>query len=119
MIQFYENLKSDRTILFELSLTTANMNMLHTLNQLKLLKLRNIYRLELGKFMWQLNTNKFPEIIQSIFLKLDSLHKGDTRYSKITNLFVPRVSKKIAENQLSFRGSKQWMSIHSKLKTLS
>ena len=69
--------------------------------------------------MCQLNSNKLPEIIQSIFLKLDNLHKHDTRQSKITNLFVPRVSKKIAQNQLSFRGQKQWMSILSKFKALS
>ena len=66
--------------------------------------------------MYQLNTNKLPKIIQSIFLKLSNLHEHDTRQSKITNLFVPRVSKKIARNQLSFRGPSSGYQSHQKLK---
>ena len=54
-----------------------------------------------------------------MLLKLHNLHKHHTRQSKIINLFVPRVSTKIAQNQLSLGGPKQWMSIPSKLKTLS
>ena len=43
--------------------------------QLKLLKLHDIYQLELGKFMYQLNWNKLPIIIQLLLTKIDDLYK--------------------------------------------
>ena len=61
--------------------------------QLKLLKLHDIYQLELGKFMYQLNWNKLPIIIQSLFTKIEYLYKYNTRQAKTTKLFLPRVSK--------------------------
>ena len=76
--------------------------------QLKLLKLHDIYQLELGKFMYQLNWNKLPIIIQSLFTKIEDLHKYNTRQAKTTKLFLPRVSKQMAKIQLSFRGPQHW-----------
>ena len=71
--------------------------------QLKL-KLRDIYQLELGKFMYQLNWNKLPIIIQSLFTKIEDLHKYNTRQAKRTKLFLPKISEQMAKTQLSFRG---------------
>ena len=38
--------------------------------QLKLLKLEDIYKLELSKFMHQLNCNMTPKVLKKIFLNL-------------------------------------------------
>ena len=54
--------------------------------QLKLLKLHDIYQLELEKFMYQLNWNKLPIIIQSLFTKIEYLHKYNTRQAKTTTV---------------------------------
>ena len=76
--------------------------------QLKLLKLHDIYQLELGKFMYQLNWNKFLIIIQPLLTKIEDLHKYNTRQAKTTKLFLPRVSKQMAKTKLSFRGPQRW-----------
>ena len=44
--------------------------------------------------MYQSNTNKLPEIIQSIFLKLDNLHKHNPKQLKITNLWSSLIRRK-------------------------
>ena len=41
---------------------------------LSLLKLQNIYKLELAKFMYQLSFNKLPKIIESAFPKIKNIH---------------------------------------------
>ena len=84
--------------------------------RLKFLKLHDIYQLELGKFMYQLNWNKLPIIIQSLFTKIEDLHKYNTRQAKTTKLFLPRVSKQMAKTQLSFRGPQHWSLIPSNIK---
>ena len=53
--------------------------------------------------MYHLNWNKLPIIIQSLFTKIEDLHKYNTRQAKTTKLFLPRVSKQMAKTQLSFR----------------
>ena len=84
--------------------------------QLKLLKLHDIYQLELGKFMSQLNWNKLAIIIQSLFTKIEDLHKYNTRQAKTTKLFLLRLFKQIAKTQLSFRGPQHWLLIPSDIK---
>ena len=71
--------------------------------QLKLLKLHGIYQLELGKFIYHLNWKKLSIIIQSLFTKIEDLHKCNMRQAKTTKLFLQRVSKQMAKTQLSFR----------------
>ena len=66
-------------------------------------ELHDINQLELGKFMYQLNWNKLPIIIQSLFTKIEYWHKYNTGQAKTTKLFLPRVSKQMAKTQLSFR----------------
>jgi len=39
--------------------------------QLKILKLRDLYKLEVGNFMFQLNSNKLSKILENSFQILD------------------------------------------------
>ena len=87
--------------------------------QLKLLKLPDIYQLKLRKFIYQLNWNKLPIIIQSLFTKIEHLHKYNTRQAKTTKLFLPRVSKQMAKTQLSFGGLQHWSLIPFDIKNFS
>ena len=87
--------------------------------QLKLLKLQDIYQLELRKFLYQLNWNKLPIIIQSLFTKTEGLHKYNTRQAKTTRLFIPKVSKHMAKSHLSFRGPQHWSLIPFYMKNFS
>ena len=50
--------------------------------------------------MYQLNWNKLPIIIQSLFTKIKDLRKYNTRQAKTTKLFLPRVSKRLEKNSI-------------------
>ena len=69
--------------------------------------------------MYQLNWNKLPIIIQSLFTKIENLLKYNTKQAKTTKLFLSRVSKQMTETQLSFRGPQHWSLIPSDIKNFS
>ena len=87
--------------------------------QLKLLKLHDIYQLVLGKFVYQLNWNKWPIIIQSLLTKIEDLHKYNTRQAKTNKLFLLRVSTQMSKTQLSFIGLQHCSVIPSCIKNFS
>ena len=66
--------------------------------------------------MYQLNWNKLPIIIQSLFTKIEDLHKYNMRQAKTTKLFLPRVSKQMDENSIIVRGSQPGVSERRKSK---
>jgi len=39
--------------------------------QLEILKLHDLYKLEIGKFIFQLNSNKLPKILENSFQTVD------------------------------------------------
>ena len=85
-------------------LAYQNVNNLY--KNFKLLKLRDIHRLELAKFMYKSEHNELPKLFNNNFVKITNHHKYGTKQATSSNYFLFRVGKKIAQNQLSFRGSK-------------
>ena len=79
---------------------------------LKLLKLRGVYNLELVKFMHQIYSNK-------IFTKLEKIHSHKIRTPSSSNFFSPRVSKNAGQKKLGYRGVKLWNSLDESLKSKS
>ena len=71
---------------------------------LKPLKLRDVYNLELAKFMHQIYNNKTPFLFQDKFTKLEKIHSHKTRKPSSSNVFLPRVSKNAGQKKLRFRG---------------
>ena len=53
--------------------------------QLKLLNLKDIYKLELSKFMHQLNRNMTPKVFEKNFVKLENVHSYSTRQKTKNN----------------------------------
>ena len=62
---------------------------------LKILKLDEIYKLELAKFMHNLHHNNLPFIFKRQFTYLTNWHTHKTRCADSFNYFLPRVKKKI------------------------
>ena len=85
--------------------------------QLKLLKLEDIYKLELSKFMHQLNCNMTPKVFEKNFVKLESVHSYSTRQKTKNNYFLTRVNKTMSQKQLAFRGTKLWATLDNSIKT--
>ena len=85
--------------------------------QQKLLKLVDIYKLELSKFMHQLNCNMTPKVSEKNFVKLESLHSYSTRQKTKNNYFLTRVNKTMSQKQLAFGGTKLWAPLGNSIKT--
>ena len=85
--------------------------------QLKLLKLEDIYKLELSKFMHQLNCSMTSKVFEKNFVKLESVHSYSTRQKTKNNYFLTRVNKTMSQKQLAFRGTKLWATLDNSIKT--
>ena len=66
---------------------------------LKTLKVTDIYNLELGKFMHQLENNKLPHVFLNFFKKINEIHSYETRLIKTSTYFLPRVTKLFGQLQ--------------------
>ena len=47
-------------------------------------------------------------MIQSLFTKIEDLHKYNMRQAKATKLLLPKVLKRVAKTQLPFGGPQLW-----------
>ena len=83
----------------------------------KLLKLNEIFELELAKFMHKYNNNSLPKSFRNYFVPADNIHSHDTRNKK-SKLFIPRANKKLGQKSISFLGSKCWNKIPNKIKDI-
>ena len=98
-------------------LVVENLTMLHSFsNNWNYLNYMISINWNRGKFMYQLNWNKLPIIIQSLFTKIEDLHKYNMRQAKTTKLFLPKVSKQMDENSIIVRGSQPGVSERRKSK---
>ena len=84
---------------------------------LNTLKVTDIYNLELGKFMHQLENNKLPHVFLNFFKKINEIHSHETRLIKTSTYFLPRVTKLFGQLLLSYRGVNLWKSIHLNIKS--
>ena len=79
--------------------------------KLGFLKLHDVYKLDLAKFMHKLFKNKLPKLCNYNFTTTDKIHNSATRKPSRFNYFLLRVSKAAGQNQIEFRGAKVWKEI--------
>ena len=84
---------------------------------LNTLKVNDIYNLELGKFMHQLENNKLPHVFLNFLKKINEIHSYETRLLKTSTYFLPRVIKLFGQLLLSYKCVKLWKSIHFSIKS--
>ena len=84
--------------------------------KLNILKLHDIYKLELGKFMHSVYYKRAPKIFNKFFKHLNEHHNYQTRQVDTSTYFLPRVNKQFAQNQISYRGTKLWATIPATIK---
>ena len=71
-------------------------------------KVKDVYKLELAKFMHKLLNNKLPEMFQNSFTKIGNVHNYETRNNITANYYLPRASKKVGHSKLEYRSVKLW-----------
>ena len=84
---------------------------------LNLLKIDDIYQLELGKFMYQTFNGNIRQKIDKDFIKLSSIHNHYTRHT-INKFHFPQVNTCYGHKMLSFAGVKLWSKLDPDLKSL-
>ena len=80
------------------------------------MKLHDVYKLELAKFIHTLFKNKLPKLCNYNFTTIDKIHDYAIRKASGSNYFLPRVSKSAGQNKIEFRGAKLWKEISENLK---
>ena len=83
------------------------------------MKLVNVYKLELAKFMLELFNNKFAKLWQQNFTKIEEIHDYETRRPNKSNYFLPCVFKIEGQHKFEYRGVKLWNNISEELKNTS
>ena len=85
--------------------------------KMKLLKLKDVYKLELAEFMHKLCCNKLSCVFQKRFIKMEKIYSHKTSKPVNLNYFLPQVAKSVEQNQLQFCGVKLWNDISEELKS--
>ena len=80
-------------------------NKLH--NELKLLKVEDLYKQEILTFVHNFKNNKLPSVFDSYFTSFSNIHNIDTRYRN-TNFILPMVSSNLGSTSISFEGAVLW-----------
>ena len=84
--------------------------------KLGLLKLHDVHKLKLAKFMHHLFKNKQPKLCNHNFTTINNIHDYATRKPSRSNYFLAGVSKSAGKNKIESRGAKLWKKITENLK---
>ena len=87
--------------------------------KVNILKLADIYGLDLAKYMHQLHNNKLPFSLYEDYVKLNEIHSHYIRQTQKAVYFKPRVNKSNGKELLVYRGAKLWENLDNSIKSLS
>ena len=79
--------------------------------QLKILTIKDMYELEVSKFMHQHQHNKLPNLCNFYFTPTASIHKYNTRSTSHNNLYLSSINSNTAKNAIQFTGVQIWNSL--------
>ena len=86
---------------------------------MRILKLQDVYDLELTKFMHSFHHKSLPTCLISLFTLVQNAHSTSTRNFANNALYIPIVRKSSFLYSLEYRGSVHWNSIPNDLKSLT
>ena len=90
-------------------------NKLH--NELKLVKVEDLYKQEILTFVHNFQNNKLPLVFSNYFTRFSSIHNINTRYRN-TNFIIPRVASSLGSTSITFEGAILWNNLENKLKEI-
>ena len=85
-----------------------NLNQFYYHN--KILKINDLFKLELGKFMYKYDKKLLPESFNPYFESIQRVHSYNTIASN-ENYFIPRVKSNKGLCTLHYLGAKMWSEI--------
>ena len=84
-----------------------------------ILKIEDIYKFELSKFMYSFYTNALPEIFDTYFLFTEHAHHYNTRSKSNQNYFLKSIRTNSGKNSIQFYCVQLWNRIPLALKSFS
>ena len=86
---------------------------------MKILKMKDIYELEIAKFMHSYYHCKLPENFDNCFKNANNLHKYNTRSVVNDNYYVERANTRKGQRSSSYIGVKIWNKLLPTIKQMS
>ena len=86
---------------------------------LNFLKLEDIYKLKLAKYMYKLHHRYLPSSLMNSYTKIELIHVHNTRQVENITFYKPRINKSIGKNLLVYRGNSIWNEINNSIKKLN
>ena len=86
---------------------------------INMLQLKDIFQIELAKFMLKASRNDLPHGLNQFFTPISALHRYPTSSSRKRVFYKPKANKAIYNNWISSTGIRLWETIDPKLKILS
>ena len=89
-------------------------------HKLQILKLQDLYTLEIAKLMHRLHNNSLNicNLNRDTYKLLDNSHSYHTRRKQSKNYFIPRVKTTQSQNSLTYMGPKVWNEIPLNVKNM-
>ena len=88
--------------------------------KLNILKLPDLYKLEIAKFVHRLMHNTLPQSFSNFFIKEDQVNNHTTRSSSNpNNLYIPCYKTNRIQRSIKYQGVKVWNSIPVEIQNLS
>ena len=81
----------------------------------QILKINDLYKLEVAKFMHQLSNKSLPISFEKYFVHATSIHHHSTQTSERKDYFLPQFATSRLQRSIRFSGVKIWNSIPYKL----
>ena len=87
--------------------------------QYKILKIQDLYYLEIAKIMHQYSDKHFPICFISFFTQTSSIHNRSTRSNIRNDLYLPHFLSSRCQRSIKFQGTKIWNSISPHIRNQS
>ena len=86
---------------------------------MNLWKTKDIYTLEMAKFMYRMHNNQLPETFRNYFIRIDSMHSYNLRSTSSRVFYSKHTYRHQYKNWFSNAGVVLWGNIDASLKNLS
>ena len=80
----------------------------------RILKINDLYRFQLGQFMYNIHKNSTPNVFKNMFLKNNTIHNYSTRQAN--DFHLPKSRTNFANRNFMFTGPKLWNSLDNSLR---
>ena len=87
-------------------------------DRLSTLKVRDVAKMEMAKFVHKSVNHSLPKYFQTYFHKVSLAHKHSNRSSSSVNLAIPLFRTNRAQRSFKYQGSKVWNSIPTAIQRL-